>query len=1431
MKKLLAITFALSVIFGSPLLAERDVDITPPPNAASSAAQVDCERSQSSEVLEINNVRTIVLAGGDMWWTVLGAGNAFYEVPKNDDPNVPKKHSLFAGSIWIGGRDEITGNLLVLANTYRQSHYSMWTGPLYEDNPVISADQCVAWDRHFKLDRETLEAFISDLESNRVNSESDVPEEILYWPARGNIYINDVSGMENVDMNRDLAPFEERFDEDPDGIYDPVEGDIPFIFGDEAIWFVMNDAGNVKEFGGVVGGVGAEAIGMEIQAMAFGFATSDVLNDMTFYWNRLLNRGVKPMGETQMAQWVDPDLGFAGDDYVEVDVPRGLGICYNGDDFDEGVNGYGENPPSVGVDYFEGPWADLDTVGDGLDNDGDGLVDENDGLFRPGLQTYEGDGVDNDKDCTIDEPDELIIMSNFLYYNNDSDPTNGNPGSATDFFNYMRNIWRDNSLCTYDTRDGTDQTFPACNFMFPGTSDREYGWGLGGNCDAPFIGSANVDWDETIAGNVPADRRMLQSAGPFSLRPGAVNELTIGVPWARTGSGGPRGSFGKLLIADDICQELFERNFQLKSGPDAPNVRITELNREIVIAVDPSEFFIENQGVREEYNTETYREYEPKSASWYTFQGYLFYQLADASASAADLDNPDKARLVAQCDIVDDVTRIINYVNDIELGPDVFVPVIEVDGTDNGIFRTVSLKNDAFAEGDAALVNHRTYYYMVLAYGYNPVEDALNDSPRVIDRKGTPYIQGRRNVVVTTAIPHQPIGEVLNANYGEQFEITVEQGTGNGGGILELVTGREEELLAGQSSPVTYRAGNGPLDVKVFDPRVLRDIDRYEVELSSRLVYARDNAIQFLPGDTIESLGNFNSADQSQLPPQTNASVNNYVKQTNGRAVVIREVFELETDTSQMLEVKLLNGADGGRFTKEVTYARSGTWVGYGQEPVLFKLASGDSSSSALAIDFKPNDFWTLQADGIYRKSERAMSAGIEEAIPELGISLRLAPGPNPGYRPADPLVNADNSFLDGLIEYSVPTQPWLIPISVEDVPWQADQLGTNPGDPNKVYQSVIFGGAGPYVFGKENTSSAAFSPFVKAGTPPDGQGVYNESFSALNNIDLVFTPNDPSKWTRCGVIQFTEPPTSPAPPIFYKSQKSTVLSVDKDGNPDGTKTSTGADATGWSWFPGYAIDIDRGERVHIWIAESEDRDPILGNDLLYNPDTSTDALKHFVIVTNRVYDFGPNGEGGAYQDEADAMFADPSVQIQTYGPWYAEHFGWMGYFRTNPFLDIPDESRADIRVRLRVMKDYVDVVNGENPVYTFSSRGMGARTEDGAQAQSDLDKIRVVPNPYYAYSQYETSQVDKRVKITNLPSKCVVSIFSLNGSLIRQFTRDVGEDVAGEGLTSQDWNLTNQEGLPVASGIYIIHVDADQLGEKVVKFFNIARPIDLDTF
>ena len=49
--------------------------------------------------------------------------------------------------------------------------------------------------------------------------------------------------------------------------------------------------------------------------------------------------------------------------------------------------------------------------------------------------------------------------------------------------------------------------------------------------------------------------------------------------------------------------------------------------------------------------------------------------------------------------------------------------------------------------------------------------------------------------------------------------------------------------------------------------------------------------------------------------------------------------------------------------------------------------------------------------------------------------------------------------------------------------------------------------------------------------------------------------------------------------------------------------------------------------------------------------------------------------------------------------------------------------------------------------------------------------------------------------------------------------------------MTSIDWDLKNTFGIPVSSGLYVIHVDAKGVGEKVLKWFGVMRPIDLDTF
>jgi hypothetical protein len=113
-----------------------------------------------------------------------------------------------------------------------------------------------------------------------------------------------------------------------------------------------------------------------------------------------------------------------------------------------------------------------------------------------------------------------------------------------------------------------------------------------------------------------------------------------------------------------------------------------------------------------------------------------------------------------------------------------------------------------------------------------------------------------------------------------------------------------------------------------------------------------------------------------------------------------------------------------------------------------------------------------------------------------------------------------------------------------------------------------------------------------------------------------------------------------------------------------------------------------------------------------------------------------------------------------------------------------------------------------------------------------------VVPNPYYAFSGYEKSSLDNRVKITNLPSNCTVSIFNVNGTLVRKLKRaldsnnQTGGGIAGNNQdTTLDWDLKNESNIPVGSGIYIVHIDAGSLGEKTVKWFGVMRPIDLVNF
>jgi hypothetical protein len=375
-------------------------------------------------------------------------------------------------------------------------------------------------------------------------------------------------------------------------------------------------------------------------------------------------------------------------------------------------------------------------------------------------------------------------------------------------------------------------------------------------------------------------------------------------------------------------------------------------------------------------------------------------------------------------------------------------------------------------------------------------------------------------------------------------------------------------------------------------------------------------------------------------------------------------------------------------------------------------------------------------------------------------------------------------------------------------------------------------------------------------------------NIKGLNNIDVVFT-KDKSKWTRCPVLemQFTSSLAedndgdNTVDPEKMKVRR--APSVDKNGRKAGQAGYNSAEGDligtiGMGWFPGYAIDLSTGERLNMAFGEDSWLVGENGRDMIWNPSTRLYTNngqplfggQHWVYVFKnlRYEDFSATSPASslalapAYDEGAFlySKLSDPSISSSN---WKKVFRGctWVGSGLVNPEHPLLSVEEGlipnDVRISIRVAKPYssyrydnADIstpggsINEWRNIYTFSTKNIATTLNDANTLTSVLDIINVVPNPYYAFSSYETNQLDNRVKVTNLPDICTVTIYDLNGNRIRQFKK-------ADKITSIDWDLKNERNIPIASGTYIIHVDVPGIGEKILKWFGVMRPVDLNNF
>ncbi len=134
----------------------------------------------------------------------------------------------------------------------------------------------------------------------------------------------------------------------------------------------------------------------------------------------------------------------------------------------------------------------------------------------------------------------------------------------------------------------------------------------------------------------------------------------------------------------------------------------------------------------------------------------------------------------------------------------------------------------------------------------------------------------------------------------------------------------------------------------------------------------------------------------------------------------------------------------------------------------------------------------------------------------------------------------------------------------------------------------------------------------------------------------------------------------------------------------------------------------------------------------------------------------------------------------------------------------------------------YANHINTINDQFTFTAT---APTASQTLAKQDVNSINVFPNPYYGVNSQETNKYSRFVTFNHLPANATIRVFNLAGTMVRTINHSNSSQF-------DYWDLANESGLPVASGLYIVYIDMPDLGTtKILKLAIIQEQQFLERF
>lgn len=272
--------------------------------------------SQPLTILSANNVSAPLSANGSLF-------SGGLEIPKNSGIN-----SIGSAQIWIGGKNN--GNLHIAARLHDSlKQNDFWPGPL--NITTGAAQDSTTWNKIYKVTAQE----ITQHRQNYNKQGYTMPDGIKNWPG---------SSPQGQGYAQILAPF---VDFNTNLIYEPELGEYPYIKGDEAAYFIIND--NLATHHAT----GGLPMGVEVHGMVYQFTNRPEVENTVFLQLSFINRSANNYDSVFAGIWSSFSLGNPSDNYISTFPFRNAIIAYNGDTLDE--NGYGANPPAQAMVFLNRP--------------------------------------------------------------------------------------------------------------------------------------------------------------------------------------------------------------------------------------------------------------------------------------------------------------------------------------------------------------------------------------------------------------------------------------------------------------------------------------------------------------------------------------------------------------------------------------------------------------------------------------------------------------------------------------------------------------------------------------------------------------------------------------------------------------------------------------------------------------------------------------------------------------------------------------------------------------------------------------------------------------------------------------------------------------------------------------------------------------------